>query len=193
MNGAQAPRRWRGLGGYGGGVMSKITVRAETADDLRAIDVVNLSAFEGDTEAGLVSAVRGSPGFIPELSLVAEFNGRIVGHVLLSKARYLHPGGEQDILALAPMSVVPSQSHRGIGKALLDAALQRARELGFKAVVVVGQPEYYARFGFLPGAHWQLQCKPPLASEVLTAMELSEGGLPPGGVIVYPSLFAAIF
>ncbi len=131
--------------------MSKITVRAETADDIRAIDVVNLSAFEGDTEAQLVGAVRASPGFVPELSLVAEFNGRIVGHVLLSKVHYRHAGGEQDILALAPMSVVPSQSHRGIGKALLDEALLRARKLGFPAVVVVGQPEYYERFGFLPG------------------------------------------
>jgi putative acetyltransferase len=181
------------IAGYGGGVMSKITVRSETADDIRAIDVVNLSAFEGDTEAQLVGAVRASPGFVPELSLVAEFNGRIVGHVLLSKVHYRHAGGEQDILALAPMSVVPSQSHRGIGKALLDEALLRARNLGFPAVVVVGQPEYYARFGFLPGARWQLQCTPPVAAEVLTAMELVEGGLRSGGRIVYPPLFAAIF
>ena len=173
--------------------MNKITVRAETADDIRAIDVVNLSAFEGDTEAQLVGAVRGSPGFVPELSLVAEFNGRIVGHVLLSKVRYRHAEGEQDILALAPMSVVPSQSHRGIGKALLDAALLGARNLGFTAVVVVGQPEYYARFGFMPGVRWQLQCTPPTAEEVLTAMELVEGGLRPGGRIFYPPLFAAIF
>ncbi len=173
--------------------MSKITVRAETAGDIRAIDVVNLSAFEGEAEAQLVGAVRGSPGFVPELSLVAEFNGRIVGHVLLSKVHYRHAEGEQDILALAPMSVVPSQSHRGIGKALLDEAVQRARDLGFAAVVVIGQPHYYARFGFLPGARWQLQCTPPVADEMLTAMELIEGVLRPGGRIIYPPLFAAIF
>lgn len=178
---------------YGGGVMSKITVRAETADDIRAIEVVNLSAFEGDTEAQLVSAVRGSPGFVPELSLVAEFNGRIVGHVLLSKVLYQHADGEREILSLAPMSVVPSQSHRGIGKTLLDEALLRARDLGFPAVVVVGQPEYYARFGFLRGVRWQLQCIPSVATEVLTAMELVEGGLQPGGRIIYPPLFATIF
>jgi len=173
--------------------MHKIMVRPEAADDIRAIDVVNLSAFEGETEAQLVSNVRNSPGFAPELSLVAEFNGRIVGHVLLSKVRYVHPQQEQIILALAPMSVVPSQSHRGIGAELVAAAVQRARALDFPAIVVVGQPEYYVRFGFEPGRNWQMQCVPPVSVELLTVMELVKGALRVGGQVVYPPPFAAIF
>lgn len=173
--------------------MHKVTVRLETAQDIRAIDVVNLSAFEGDTEAQLVSTVRESPGFVPELSLVAEFNGRIVGHVLLSKVRYVHPQQEHTVLALAPMSVVPSQSHRGIGAELLRAAIQRARDLEFPAIVVVGQPEYYLRFGFEAGRNWQLQCVPPVSMELLTVMDLVKGTLRPGGQVIYPPAFAAIF
>lgn len=173
--------------------MHKITVRPESAEDIRAIDVVNLSAFEGEVEAQLVGAIRKSQGFVPQLSLVAEFNGRIVGHVLLSKVRYLLPDLELEILALAPMSVVPSQSHRGIGADLLNTAVQSARALGFPAIVVVGQPEYYLRFGFQPGKRWQIQCVPPVAEEMITAMELVEGGLRMGGRVVYPAYFAAIF
>ena len=173
--------------------MQKITVRPETADDLRAIDVVNLSAFEGDAEAQLVSALRVTPGFVPELSLVAEFNGRIVGHVLLTKVRYLCPSNEFSVLALAPMSVVPSQSHRGIGAELVNAAVQRARDLGFPAIVVAGQPEYYLRWGFAPGNKWQIQTTPPVGSELLTVMELVPNTLPMAGRVIYPALFAAIF
>jgi len=90
-------------------------------------------------------------------------------------------------------TVMRVKNYSGIGKALLDEALQRARNLGFPAVVVVGQPEYYARVGFLPGARWQLQCTPSVAAEVLTAMELVDGGLQTGGRIIYPPLFTAIF
>lgn len=173
--------------------MQKITVRAENADDYRAIDVVNLSAFEGDTEAQLVSALRATPGFVPELSLVAEFNGRIVGHTLLSKVRYLAATQEHALLALAPMAVVPSQSHRGIGAELVNAAVQRSRALGFPAIVVAGQPDYYARFGFAPGSDWQIQTTPPVATELLTILELQSGSLPKGGRVIYPAMFTAIF
>jgi putative acetyltransferase len=91
------------------------------------------------------------------------------------------------------MSVVPSQSHRGIGAELLGAAVQAARALDFPAIVVAGQPEYYARFGFQPGSNWQMQCTPPVPVELLTAMELSKGALRAGGRVIYPAPFAAIF
>ena len=117
--------------------MQNIIVRSESPEDIRAIDVVNLSAFEGEAEAKLVSAIRELPCFIPELSLVAEFNSRIVGHLLLSKVRFEVANRDTEILALAPMSVVPSQSHRGIGADLIEAGIARARDKGFGAIVVV--------------------------------------------------------
>ena len=118
--------------------MQQIRVRAETPDDFSAIDVVNLSAFEGEAEAQLIGELRKSPTFIPDLSLVAELNGRIVGHVVLSRVRLVSEKGESEILALGPMSVVPSQSHRGIGSELIDAAVARAKPLCYNAIVVAG-------------------------------------------------------
>jgi len=173
--------------------MQQIRVRAETADDFSAIDVVNLSAFQGEAEAQLVGELRKTPIFIPDLSLVAELNGRIVGHVVLSRVKLLSDQGESEILALGPMSVVPSQSHRGIGSELIDAAVARARPLCYNAIVVAGHPDYYLRFGFKPASDWGVNCNLPIPDDALTAMNLVDGALSGGGVVEYPDLFKALF
>ncbi len=173
--------------------MHEVIVRAESPEDLKAIDVVNLSAFEGEAEAQLVDAVRGSAGFVRDLSLVAEINGRIVGHVLLSKVTLERDGQHQTVLALGPMSVVPSQSHRGIGSVLIKAGITRARDLRFPAIVVAGQPEYYKRFGFRSASDWGLSTNLPLPDDAVTAMELVEGALAGGGKVIYPDVFAELF
>lgn len=173
--------------------MQQIKVRAETPDDFRAIDVVNLSAFQGEAEAQLVDELRKSEGFIRDLSLVAELNGRIVGHVVLSKVRLKSPRGDSEILALGPMSVVPSQSHRGIGSELIDAAIARAKQLCYGAIVVAGHPDYYLRFGFKPASEWGLKSNLAIPEDALTAMELSDGALAGGGEVVYPDRFRKLF
>lgn len=169
--------------------MQGITVRSETADDIKAIDVVHLSAFEGDDEVGLIGSLRESSSFVPELSLVAEFHNRIVGHVLLTKVRLQRDKDGMDILALAPMAVVPSQSHRGIGSELVKAAIDKATELGYPAVVVVGQPDFYQRFGFEPVSNWKLSCSLAVAGDLVSAIEVKKGSLEEGGHIIYPSQF----
>jgi len=173
--------------------MWEIVVRPETQDDVKAIEVVNLAAFEGESEAQLVEALRQSPGYVPELARVAEFNGRIVGHIMLTRVKLVRDGNEQEILALGPMSVVPSQSHRGIGTQLVGAAIQAAGTLGFSAIVEAGQPNFYEHQGFAPIANWGLSCSLPVSGEVITAIELQDGALNGGGHIVYPEAFNAIF
>ena len=173
--------------------MQEIIVRAETPEDVRAIDVVNLSAFQGEAEAQLVGELRGSSAFIPDLSLVAELNGRIVGHVLLSRVPLRHAGGGEEILVLGPMSVVPSQSHRGIGSELIDAAIARARPLGYRAILVAGPPEYYRRFGFSPASDWGIHCNLNIPEDALSALELKPGALAKGGVVEYPAAFSKLF
>ena len=173
--------------------MQPIKVRAEVADDYRAIDVVNLSAFEGEAEAQLVDELRKSDGFIPDLSLVAELNGRVVGHVVLSRVKLKTSQGGGEILALGPMSVVPSQSHRGIGSELIEAAIARAKPLCHTAIVVAGYPEYYQRFGFKPAKDWGVHCNLSIPDDALTAMELKDGALSGGGEVEYPEMFKALF
>ncbi len=173
--------------------MSMIQVRQENPDDIRAIDVVHLSAFGGGDEAGLIDSLRDSSGFIPELSLVAEFNGRIVGHVLLTRIHLLQGKERKNILALALMAVVPSQSHRGIGSDLVQAAIEQAKKLSHSAIVVVGQPEFYQRLGFEQASKWSLETNLSVSNDLVTAIELQPDALKGGGNVIYPSLFDVVF
>lgn len=173
--------------------MQEIKIREERPGDEEAIAVVNRSAFGGEDEAQLVAALRTSPSFVPELSLVAEVGGRVSGHILLFRAQIERQhGGTEDLLALAPMAVVPSQSHRGIGSMLIQEALKRAQALKYGAVVVVGHPDYYSRFAFTSAAAHGVRCELPVPEESVTVRELVSGALR-GGVVRYPSEFMRLF
>jgi putative acetyltransferase len=106
----------------------------------------------------------------------------------------VQPGaGSTSILALGPMSVAPSQSHRGIGSSLIQAAVNRARDMRYTAIVVAGHPEYYWRFDFEPASHWGISTNLPLPADAITAMELTHGAPADGGRVIYPEVFAGIF
>jgi len=173
--------------------MHAITVRPETAEDIRAIDVVHISAFGGEAEARLVSALRESTTYNRELSQVAELSGRIVGHVLLTRVPLRKEGEEKHVLALGPMSVVPSQSHRGIGSELINASISLAKDKGYGAIVVLGHPEYYKRFGFIPARDLRVSCNLPAPEDALTVMEIVEGNLAGGGHVEYPEPFVSLY
>ena len=173
--------------------MHPITVRSETEEDARAIDVVHISAFGGEAEAQLVSALRESMTYNRELSLVAELGGRIVGHALLTRVPLRKGGAEKHVLALGPMSVVPSQSHRGIGSELIQAGIRLAGEKGYGAIVVLGHPEYYKRFGFKPAKDLQVSCNLPAPEEALTVIEVEAANLAGGGHVEYPEPFIVLY
>ncbi|HKK13929.1 MAG TPA: N-acetyltransferase, partial [Gammaproteobacteria bacterium] len=140
-----------------------------------------------------ITKLREQADFEPEFSLVAELKGRIVGHLLLSKVQ-LHRGREMvELLALGPMSVVPSQSHRGIGSELVNSAIRLARDHGYGAIVVAGRPDYYARHGFVPASRWSLRCNIRVPDDALTVLELETGVLDKGGEIRFPPPFAELF
>jgi putative acetyltransferase len=173
--------------------MHVINVRPETAEDIRAIDVVHISAFGGEAEARLISALRESTAYNRELSLVAELGGRIVGHALLTRVPMRKDGTEKNVLALGPMSVVPSQSHRGIGSELINASVSLAKEKGYGTIVVMGHPEYYKRFGFVTAKDLQVSCNLPAPEEALTVRELVDGSLAGGGHVEYPEAFIKLY
>jgi putative acetyltransferase len=121
-------------------------IRPETAEDQQAIRHVNRAAFGADDEANLVDALRDG-GFV-EVSLVAQVNGDVVGHILFSRLSIITNSGIVEALSLAPLAVVPNHQRRGIGSKLVGAGLQACREKGHQIVLVLGHPKFYPRFGF---------------------------------------------
>jgi putative acetyltransferase len=125
-----------------------LTIRAERPEDEQAIADVVEAAFGSPGEARLVAAIRASANFVPELSLVAEIRGRIVGHVMISVASLHGERMQRQIANLSPLAVVPEFQRRGIGTALVQEVTARADSRGESLVVLEGKPEFYGRLGF---------------------------------------------
>ena len=125
-------------------------LRAEVEDDRDVIRQVVAAAFTPESGvAGLVDALRGSPAFIPGLSVVATVDGVVVGHVLLTAAELVDEREVRHrVLVLSPLSVLPQHERRGVGAALIREALARADAEGEAMVLLQGSPRYYPRFGF---------------------------------------------
>jgi putative acetyltransferase len=173
--------------------MESIVVRAERPEDYQAIDVVNLSAFEGDDEARLIAKLREQAGYRADYSLVAEFNGRPVGHLLMTPGTCSQQKGDTALMIIAPMSVVPSQSHRGIGTALVDEAKKKAREEGMAAMIAVGKPDYYEHLGFEPASKWGVRCNLPVPEDAVTLLELDEGALVGSCMVNFTAPFLSMY
>lgn len=170
--------------------MDGLVIRVETAADVDAVRKLNKKAFKGKDESKLVDALRESEGYMPELAIVAELNGIVVGHILFSPIQIKEGDNAWPALALAPMSVHPDQQCKGIGTALVKYGLAEALRLGHKLVVVVGHPEYYPRFGFVPAGERGLRLPFECPPEVFMVLELIPGALTGvGGEIVYPREF----
>lgn len=125
-------------------------IRPETAADHEAVADVTAAAFGKQDEARLVDAIRASAEFVPELTLVAEEDGRILGHVMYSYSAL--EGSDTRLLQLSPLSVAPDRQNEGIGAALTRESLRLADERGEPLVLVLGHPTYYPRFGFRPAS-----------------------------------------
>ncbi|HLV45584.1 MAG TPA: N-acetyltransferase [Flavobacterium sp.] len=172
----------------------KVNIRQENKDDFNAVFEVNKFAFGQDNEANLVELLRQSNAFDPELSLVATLGNKIVGHILFTKIRIVNDDKiEIESLALAPMAVKPEFQHKGIGGQLIKHGLDKARELQYKSVIVLGHENYYPKFGFVPADKWKI--KPPydVPTNVFMALELVTDGLKnTNGIVKYPKEFETV-
>jgi len=149
-------------------------IRAEKENDRDAVYAVNTSAFETPSEANLVDALLEQAQ--PVVSLVAEDNGEVVGHIMFSPVS-LSEYPDLKLMGLAPMAVAPEHQRKGIGSALVRAGLEQCKQLGFAAVVVLGHPEYYPRFGFSPSSRFDIDSEYEVPEDVFMAMELQPGAL----------------
>jgi putative acetyltransferase len=169
-------------------------IRSMHPRDKPAAQSVHRQAFGGDDEARLVAllAQRGKD----VISLVAEQDGRVAGHIVFSPATIDWPGepGRAPIagLGLAPVAVLPQMQRQGIGSALVTAGLAACRERAAEFVVLVGHPEYYPRFGFEPAGSCGLSC----AFGAGPAFQILWLGKQPralGGVVLYADEFYELF
>ncbi len=164
-----------------------ITIRNETAADVSAIDAVTRRAFlhaphTSHTEQCIVTALR-SAGVLT-ISLVADVDGTLVGHVAVSPVCLSH--GASGWFGLGPVSVVPEHQRRGVGSRLVQEALRVLREKGAAGCVVLGEPEYYSRFGFRADPNLVL---PGVAPEYFLAISLDSSR--PHGTVCYHQAFDA--
>src|SRR5262245_32742527 len=152
-----------------------MTIRHEKPEDIPAIRIVNERAFGRVAEADLVDALRQNGK--ATISLVAEDDGRIVGHILFSQVTV--EAGERDLVGvgLAPVAVVPERQNQRIGSMLVEHGLKRCREEGHPFVVVLGHPDYYPRFGFVLASSFGIKSEYNVADEVFMVMELRECAL----------------
>ncbi len=170
-----------------------LEIRPETPSDWGAISEVNWLAFGRENEARLVEALRQSGDFDSRLSLIAVKGDRAIAHLLFSGIIIQTPGGEVDALALAPVAVRPEFQNQGIGSQLVRQGLQDCRSLGHKIVIVVGHPDYYARFGFSPARVLGLEVPFPVPDKAFMVLELMPGALEGvKGTVKYPPAFAEV-
>jgi putative acetyltransferase len=157
-------------------------IRPERPGEFPEIYALVRSAFatakvsEGD-EQDFVDRLRAGPGYIAELALVAEDESGLIGHVMLTRTSIATADGPRQVLLLAPLCVVLERRDRGVGSRLIGEALRRARELGHAAVVLVGDPAYYARFGFRPCAGFGIANANGIPDKYVMALELAPRSL----------------
>ncbi len=159
-----------------------VLVRQEKFEDQKEVFAITELAFRKleiseHNEQFLVERLRKSSAFIPELSLVAEIDGKVVGHILLTKILIKNEQCEHESLSLAPVSVHPDFQKMGIGAMLIQTVHQKAKELGYKSVVLVGHPHYYPRFGYCKASDFGIKFHFDAPDEVFMANELIPNGL----------------
>ncbi|MER7884587.1 bifunctional class I SAM-dependent methyltransferase/N-acetyltransferase [Streptomyces fimicarius] len=161
--------------------------RPETPADRTAVHAVNTAAFPTRDEADLVDVLRADPeAYLPGLSHVAEApDGSLAAYALLTRCRV----GDAPALALAPVATSPAHQRQGAGQAVVRAVLDAARVRGEALVLVLGHPEYYPRFGFVPASRYGIRPGFEVPDEAMMALVLDDSVPVPAGMIRYPAAF----
>lgn len=174
------------------GVMeTSVKIRRERPDDRQAVHDLIREAFataarSDGTEQDLVEALRGNrEAFVPELSLVAEVDGELAGHILFTR---MTVGGET-VLALAPLSVRPSRQRQGIGTALIREGHRIAAALGYGYAVVLGSEGYYPRAGYRPARDFSIEPPAGIPERNYMAIRLRPHAKPIRGAVRYAKEF----
>ncbi len=152
-----------------------LVIRPETPEDIDSIRQVNERAFGRENESRLIEKLRDNG--VLTISLVAVQDGEIVGHIAFSPAKVESEPSDFEAISLGPIAVLPTFQRKGIGSELVRAGLEECRRLGQEIVVLVGHPDYYPRFGFVPAKPKGIECEFEVPEEAWLVLELREGAL----------------
>jgi predicted N-acetyltransferase YhbS len=172
--------------------MDNITFTLESPQDYQAVERLTFAAFEtmelpGRTETNehfLAHIMRGAAAFVPELDFVGRVDGEIVANIMYTRSKIIRPdGSETATVTFGPVSVKPELHNRGIGAAIIRHSLDTAAKLGFGAVIILGHPNYYPRFGFKPASKFNLTIPDGRAFDAFMALELQHSYPGTGGYL----------
>ena len=157
-------------------------MRVELEGDQRIVEELTREAFwnlyvPGADEHFLIHNLRQQPEFVPELSLVAEIDGKIVGYIGYSLSTIENANAVFQVLTFGPVSVLPSVQGKGVGSELIKTSISKARSLGYKAIVIQGYPSYYRRFGFQNCSKFGICEEDGAFPKALQVLELEVGAL----------------
>ncbi len=161
-------------------------MRAADYADHEAIHAIVTAAFEQEDEANLVDQLRDDGDALVEL-VAEDDTGEIVGHIFFSPLAIIRAHDQLKAAALAPLAVKPGVQKSGIGGALMRAGIEACRAAGVPAIIVLGHPSYYPRFGFTAEAAAPLSA--PFSGPSFMALELQPGILRDGGIVRYAPSF----
>lgn len=162
--------------------MENLIIRQENEKDYFNVEYMTKKAFwnlhaPGCSEHYLVHILRKSDDYIPELSRIAEINGKIVGTIMYSKAYVTDGVNKTDLLAFGPLCVEPSYQNKGIGGVLLEETMELARKAGYKAIIIFGEPRYYPKHGFKTCDNFNITTKDSKNFDAFMGIELVKDGL----------------
>lgn len=167
-----------------------LKIREENQKDYEEVYNVIKTAFataehSDGNEQDLVVALRNSKNFIPELSLVAVQDNKIVGYILFTKIKI----GEDEELALAPLGILPEYQKQGIGKRLIEEGHKKAKELGYHYSVVLGSETYYPKSGYVPAIQYGIKAPFDVPDENFMAIKLNNTNENISGTVEYAKEF----
>ena len=161
----------------------KISIRLEEEKDFRKVEFLTREAFwdlykPGCCEHMIVHKMRKVPAYVKELSYIAEEEHIIVGSIIYSKAKVVNDQTKEfEVLCMGPISVLPSHQGKGIGSLLMNHSIEKAKELGFKAVIIFGNPDYYKRFGFINAKNYNIKTSTGDNFDAFMVLELTSEAL----------------
>ena len=166
-------------------------IREEELADTEAIWNINAEAFDTEAEANLVNVLRESGCTF--ISLVAKTDNKAVGHILFTPVELTGNKNKLKLIGLAPMAVLQQHQNKGIGSKLVKTGIEYCKTKGYDAIVVLGHPNYYPKFGFVPSVTYGIKSEYEVPDEAFMILELVPDSLKNHqGTIKYHELFGSV-